>query len=476
MSTFSGLSTALSSLIAQRQALEVSGQNIANANTVGYTRQRANLASVEALSSPSMFSAGLNAGNGAKVTSIDRLGDIFLDARVRAETGGASFAATKADAYARLESTVAEPGKEGVSNALQEFWSAWEDLGNSANVDAFREVLLENATALTKRISAGHAAVTTQWSQTRTELDAAVVDVNATATMVAGLNQSIRGVLVSGGSANELIDRRDVLITELSALVGASGVQRADGTMDVMVGGNALVHGDTAEVISVSGASTTMGATVSLHWGPGGTGMALGADSGSVVGMVAALGPADATGNGGILAEAGKSYDDLATALVTQVNAQHALASTASGAAGGDFFARTETVPPTIPPTYSAANLKVAITNGAQIAVGAAVAGAQDGSMAAVMAAIGKAAGSPDAGWTAFVSDLGVSSRSATQRAAITETTRSTAEKLQMSGASVDVDEEAVNMLAYQRAYQGAARVLTAIDEMLDTLINRTAV
>ena len=65
-------------------------------------------------------------------------------------------------------------------------------------------------------------------------------------------------------------------------------------------------------------------------------------------------------------------------------------------------------------------------------------------------------------------------SRSATQSAAITEATRSNAEGLQMSNASVDVDEEAVNMLTYQRAYEGAARVLTAIDAMLDTLINRT--
>ena len=87
MSTFSGLSTALSSLNAQRQALEISGQNVANANTVGYTRQRADMTSIEPQSAPSLFSAGTTTGTGVRINSFARLGDMFLDARVRSETG-----------------------------------------------------------------------------------------------------------------------------------------------------------------------------------------------------------------------------------------------------------------------------------------------------------------------------------------------------------------------------------------------------
>ena len=86
MSTFSGLSTALSSLIAQRQALNVSGQNIANANTVGYTRQRADLQSVSSAAVRSMFSTPLGAGTGVNSVGIARLGDEFLDARLRTQT------------------------------------------------------------------------------------------------------------------------------------------------------------------------------------------------------------------------------------------------------------------------------------------------------------------------------------------------------------------------------------------------------
>jgi flagellar hook-associated protein 1 FlgK len=78
--------------------------------------------------------------------------------------------------------------------------------------------------------------------------------------------------------------------------------------------------------------------------------------------------------------------------------------------------------------------------------------------------------------WSAFVVDLGVKSASATSRATVAEAARATASAAQLAQTSVDTDEETVNMLAFQRAYEGAARVLTAVDEMLDTLINRTGV
>ena len=96
--------------------------------------------------------------------------------------------------------------------------------------------------------------------------------------------------------------------------------------------------------------------------------------------------------------------------------------------------------------------------------------------MADAMVGVGTATRRPGRRLVEFVVDLGVRSRSRGQRASVAETTRATAEELQLSNASVDIDEESVNMLAYQRAYEGAARVLTAIDEMLDTLINRTGV
>ena len=222
MSTFSGLSTAMSSLIAQRQALEVAGQNIANANTAGYTRQRVDLQSVNASSVPSLFSTPLGPGNGVASAGIARMGDDFLDARLRIQTSQASYAAADATTFSRLESVVTEPSDTGLASGLQQFWTAWEDVANAPDSGASRPALIGKAGALVNQVAETYSAYQGQWDQARTEATSLVSQVNSTASSIADLNSQIRGVLVSGGSANELIDKRSALITQLSGIVGAS--------------------------------------------------------------------------------------------------------------------------------------------------------------------------------------------------------------------------------------------------------------
>lgn len=477
MSTFSGLSTALSSLIAQRQALDVSGQNIANANTKGYTRQRADLAAVQALSAPSMFSAGSAAGNGVRVTDVVRMGDVFLDARLRSETSGSSFQQAQATAYARLESTVTEPADTGVAAGLQKIWAGWQDVANNPGDAAARRVLLGDADALVKQISAGYRAVETQWAQMRTEADTLATEVNTTAQAVAHLNEQIRSILVSGGSANELIDQRDQHVTALSALVGATARHREDGTLDVMVAGNALVRGVDAKKITVTGSHLMAQATaeppgaeqVRLAWASS-PGVPLTLEGGRLASHVANLAPRTADG---MLARAADSWNAVAVALHDQVNALHATGEglpkpPAGPATGTDFFS--------LGAGPAATSLSVAITDPRDIAAATAGQGELDGSLADRLSQLATADGGPDEVWREFVVDLGVRTRAAEQRASVTESARATAENLQLSQASVDLDEETISMLAYQRAYEGAARVLTAVDEMLDVLINRTGV
>lgn len=469
MSSFSGLSVALSSLMAQRQALDVAGQNIANANTVGYTRQRAGMQSIEALSSPSMHSTGLVAGHGVRVSTIDRIGDIFLDARLRAETSGAAFQSAQAATLSRLESTMNEPADSGVGAQLAKFWAGWQDVANHPGDLAARNVLLGDAAALVSQISAGHRAVETEWAQLRTETSTLVTEVNTTATAVADLNKQIRSILVSGGSANELMDQRALLVTKLSGLIGASGREREDGTMDVMVAGNALVRGVEAKAVAVVGSQVMSEATVTpptadrvrLVWAADPT-IEIAAEGGTLASNVAALAPA------GTLASATSRWDDLADSLRTTVNTAHAAAANLDGVLAGDFFG-TGSGP-------AATALRVEITDPRGVGAAAVGAGALDGSVADGIAQLGASSTGPDAVWRAFVVDVGVQTRAATQRATVTEASRATAENLQLSVSSVDLDEETVTMLAYQRAYEGAARVLTAVDEMLDVLINRTGV
>ncbi|MCB2411962.1 flagellar hook-associated protein FlgK [Demequina sp. TTPB684] len=474
MSSFSGLSTALSSLIAQRQALNVSGQNIANANTVGYTRQRADLQSVSTAAVRSMFSTPLGAGTGVNTVGIARLGDEFLDARLRTQTSQSAHYASTATALQRVESVVTEPGDTGLASGMQQFWTAWEDVANAPDSGATRTALLGKATTLTHQIADTYRAFETQWQQARVEAGATVAQVNTAAQGIAELNNEIRGVLVSGGSANELIDHRSELITQLSSLVGATSRLKEDGTMDVMIAGNQLVTGDRAQTLQLEG-SYVMNAAIAeppvatdvvrLSWANTGTSLVL--DGGSLAGTITSLSPASF---GGPIATAVSTVNKVATDVAAAVNAVHSSAQTLAAPpndTGVDFFSLTAGTP-------AALGLKVAITDPQQIAAANAANGPLDGSVADQISQLRDAAGGPDQTWRNFVVDLGVTTQATIRRADVSETSRAVAENIQRSNASVDIDEEMTNMLAYQRAYEGAARVLTAVDEMLDTLINRT--
>ncbi len=471
MSTFSGLGTALSSLIAQRQALEVSGQNVANANTVGYTRQRAAIASLPAATVPSMFSTSNGVGLGTAVTGIERLGDVFLDARLRNETSGSARLATIAKEYDTLESTIGEPTSTGFSQDLTSFWTAWSDVANDPGKASTRAVVLQRGQAVADRLATMYTDIGTQWSQALTTTKATVTEVNTTAANVADLNTRILAITNAGGSANELMDQRDLLVTRLSSLVGASTRTNADGTLDVMVAGNALVSGGSANALAVSTTPASFeqamaggtDGTVAITWARSGN--PAGIEGGTVAGLLTVLAPSS---SGGMLTSAAAQLDAIAGTIATTVNGLHTTAATTDGTPGGPFFSFDTTKP--------ALSLSVAITDLDDVAVAKAGQGELDGTIGKALAALANATGGADAQWSAFVVDLGVRSASATSRATVAEAARATAASAQLAQTSVDTDEESVNMLAYQRAYEGAARVLTAVDEMLDTLINRTGV
>lgn len=474
MSTFSGLGTALSSLIAQRQALDVAGQNVANANTVGYTRQRATFSSVSGVQVPSLFSTNNGAGQGTRISSVDRLADVFLDAKLRVATSSSSYLTARAEAYSALESSLGEPSETGLSTQLSDMWAAWQEVGNYPDKSSSRAVLLESSRAVAQRIGTLYSDVRTQWVQARQTTVALVDQVNGAAASIADLNGRIAAITASGATAHELADERDLLVNQLSSLVGAVADVRPDGSLDVMVGGNALVRGTRVSTLSIAGATAfdqvtaTPAQSVSVVWSERPT-QAVALTGGRVAGQLSVLAPSDGTGAGGPLAETAARLDAVATSIANQVNALHSTAVRADGTPGGDFFTFTAGLP-------AALGLSVALDDPTHIAVAAAGAGALDGSIADVIGSLGTSATGPDSEWSTVVVDLGVRAAGAGSRAKVAEAARSTAVQQQLAQASVDTDEESVNMLAFQRAYEGAARVLTAIDEMLDTLINRTGV
>ncbi|MET1051467.1 MAG: flagellar hook-associated protein FlgK [Mycetocola sp.] len=471
MSTFSGLNTAYTGLLAARQGLDVVGQNVANANTVGYTRQRVTTSAIGALGQVGLLASTHQAGGGVTVDSIARLGNVHLDARVRSSAGIAGFSAVRANVLAGIEGSLREPGKNGLSAQLQTFWASWQGLSNSTGVPAAGGIVLEQAGVLTSQIARGYDEIDAQWSQLRGELGGMADELNAAAAQVADLNVTIRSTLASGGSVNELLDQRNSLATTISALTGATVAERPDGTIDVLIAGNAIVSGDTVRPVTVTGAFSMDGAAdvpVRLEWAHR-PGSSVALTGGEIAGAVSMLAPADAARTGGSLAESAQAFNDLATAIAVQVNAVHRTGATTSGVTALDFFAVSATGP-------AARGLSVVPTEVGQIAASAPGAGGLDGSIADAISQIGTSAISPDRIWAGFVTRTGVEARTELQQAALAELAAASASGAQLAGASVDLDEENISLVTYQSAYQGAARVMTAIDEMLDTLINRTGI
>jgi flagellar hook-associated protein 1 FlgK len=469
MSTFSGLNTAYTGLVAAKAGLDVVGQNLVNANTAGYTRQRVTTSGVAPLNTAGLFSGGVRPGQGVSIDGIQRLDDAALDARVRSTTALAGYSGTRADAISTLEASLNEPGANGISTSLQKFWAAWGDVANQAGEEAPAGVLLGQAGSLVTQLAEGYRAVESQWSSLRTEAGGMAGDLNTAASEVAELNGRIRAALASGTSANELMDRRDLLTTQIAKLAGGVVRPNEDGTVDVLVGGNALVTGTTANAVTLVGAQTLANAggdPVRLEWAHR-PGSAIALEGGSISGAISTLAPADASGTGGVLAEAAAGYNAFAATLAQRVNAIHSTGTTPTGATGLDFFA----IDPTKP---AALGLSVVPTSVGQIATSTPGAGGADGSIAQAIADLGTGTNAVDKQWTAFVVRIGVAGKTEQQQADLTALAASSAASAQLANSSVDLDEENMNMLAFQHAYQAASRVMSAIDEALDVLINRT--
>ena len=255
-SSFAGLSTALSGLYTARRGLEMAGQNVANANTEGYTRQRLSLESIGAPATPAMYSTYDGTGGGVGVNAVERLRDSFMESRGHTEHGRSSFLQTKSAALAQVEDILAEPGDSGLQSQLSDFWSAWHDLSNSPGDGAARSQLLQRAGTLVDSMHQTDASFDTQWRGAHVQLKALVSEVNTAAGALAELNVAITRDTQAGIPANELADQRDKLIMKLADQIGATVKPGKDGTVDVYVGGTALVRGATVQKLQVTGADS----------------------------------------------------------------------------------------------------------------------------------------------------------------------------------------------------------------------------
>jgi flagellar hook-associated protein 1 len=470
MSIGSAMNTAIQGLNTAQRAVDISSQNIANANTPGYSRQRVELASVGATSAPSVYTSGNKTFiGGVQITGVIRVHDAFLE-QARVNAGATSAALTaQADALAGVEGLLNEPGENGLQSVLDGFYASWHDLaqnpGEAQKTAAAGTVVIQNAQLVVNQLKFVSTGTSDEWNNQHQQLQSAVADVNQAAKDLAIVNQRILEGKVADRPVNELMDTRDTLVRQIGELTGARAVESSDGTVNVLVNGNTLVSGSYAETLVVQGATSLGGAATDPPR------VTLGANTvpisnGKMAGLLAATGTD--------LVNYNKAVDGIANALRDSVNALHTDGYTLKGDQGGNFFTGS-----------GASGLQVAVTNGDELAV-AGEPNTVDGSNALRIADLAIDANSaavlgpngPGASvrLRGLAGDVGTQLEGLNKAVAVQTTVLNAAEQAVESDSGVSIDEELTNLLQYQRAYQASARVISTVDEMLDTLVNRTAV
>ncbi|CAB1241567.1 Flagellar hook-associated protein flgK [Clostridiaceae bacterium BL-3] len=229
---FSIFNTAKSGLFSQQTAINVTSHNIANANTDGYSRQRADLVTTPPYTMPSMnspASAG-QLGTGVTVASIDRIRDIFLDYQVRVQMGVSGQYTAKDKYLTQVENALNEPTDTGISSLIQQFFSSWQDLSGSTENTS---TVAQQAYQLTNSINSTYSQLTSIKTNTNTEIKNLVVDINGMLSQISKLNQQIKDVKISGQNPNDLMDSRDLLLDQLSSEFGITINQRSLDGIDV---------------------------------------------------------------------------------------------------------------------------------------------------------------------------------------------------------------------------------------------------
>jgi flagellar hook-associated protein 1 FlgK len=463
VSTFSGLNAATTALWAQRRALDVTGQNIANVNTDGYSRQRADLQAIGGSPVPAFFSTSPGIGSGVSVDSVLRIRDAFLEGRGHTERANSAQLAVETDAYKVVEDATREPGDNGIQSLLADMWSGWEDVANNPKNEAARGQVLQRLETLVGGIHFSHATLGSQWDRSRDNLQVLVDDVNATAATIGQLNDAIKRAHHGGESANDLTDKRDVLVMKLAEQIGATVRPKDFGVVDVIVGGMTLVAEGTATSFALEGTldpDATSGDPVKIVTAAGGYTVHPG---GAAAGQLSSL--------NAILPSYRAALDTFAADLAASLNTAHTAGWDLNGAGGTNILASSGG-------PITAASIVVAFSDPALVAASgvAPTAGvpAMDHGNADAIAQLRQLPSGADADYRRMIVQLGVRSAVAQRNLDIQAVITTQVDAARESVAGVNIDEEMTNMLAFQHAYAAAGRLVTAIDQTLDVLINRT--
>lgn len=443
-------------LNAQQYGINVTGQNIANVNTPGYSRQRV----VMAESLPQNL-ARYQLGTGVDIQSVQDFRDRFIESRLQTEVGISGTLTARRDVLSNVEIALRGSESGGLQNALNGFFGAFRDLDANPNSVPLRSIVAQKGAALSGSFQTTRSRLDEIRVNADQNLRSTVETVNSLTKKIADLNGEIGVAEGIGANSSGLKDQRGELVKQVAEMTGARSTQNADGTINLTIGdGRAIVNGTFSTDLTVENTPPDGFAAIKI-----------GADDavleeGKIKGLLDAIGETT---------NQITSLDGLAASVAQRVNALHTSGTDLDGNAGVNFF--DASVPVT------AANIKInpAIAGNARLVVSSALTQpGQSGTVAGAIAnlltdqntTVGTRTGSFSSIFGSMLADAGQQVSSAetdlqTQGYIIAQVT---AQREAVSG--VSLDEEAINLMQYQKAFEAAAKFLKVADEMTQTILS----
>ncbi len=453
---FQGLEIGKRSLLTQQLSMFTTGHNIANVNTPGFARQRAILGSTMPLDLP-----GGRIGTGVTTLAINQLRDTFVDFQFRRENNSLGSWQAQNKMLSQIELIFTEPQDHTIGDLMTKFWNSWQQLANEPS-GASRTAVTEQADLLINGFRTATRQLDNLESSLNSELKSQADKLNEMGRQLALLNEQIARGELGGQSANDLRDKRNLVLDELSRLAQVTIEPTLTGAVNVYIGSMEFVNRHEFHEIKAQISSSSRRPKVELVWGY----------SGQAVNFTGGELHSTQVARDVWLPESREALDRLAQTLVTEVNTLHRQGVTADGRTGQAFF----------DPLYVTADKiqlhSMVADNPQQNIVAGRTTAESDVEIAQALADLAETPVLPDGRttlngyWDSVVATVGMRSMEAQD---VTETQTLLVEQLENHRQSVmgtSLDEELANMIKFQHAYEAAARVITTMDEAINTVVN----
>ena len=464
---FGTLNMAGQSMETQMTGVSVAGQNLANVNTAGYTRQ-----TVDIETSPDIMTGIGPQGTGAEAVSIQQAVDTLLNGQIQSQQSVNGYWNSQQSALQSVQDNLDEflsssagsssssssdsTTSSGLSTLLNNVFNDLQSVATSPTSIGDRQTLISDAQSLASAFNQISSGLDQENTDLNTSLGADVDSANQLLSGVAGLNQQISAAQFSGGNANDLLDERQQDLNNLAQLADITTTTGTNGEVNVSIDGQTLVSGNQ---VSQTLQTYDPGNGNLLVQTSGGTALTL--TGGSMEGTIEA--------REGTLATLQSSVNTLASSLITQVNSIYSGGYSLTGTTGADFFTGSDAA-------SIAVNTSLVNDPSSFQASGSATASG-DNTVALELANLADTpqsnlqnetfSGSFGQTVGTFGEALQTANNQASNQTAVTNML--TTQQASVSG--VNLDQEMTNLLSFQQAYEASAELVTTVNQMLgDTL------